>query len=121
MWQRQEKQAKPEGVGGWGSEVGGWGPGNTLSRQKCGALSRTNSGQRRFSTHESRLYCLLKAAPLAPIPLVSTYREEIGSGQAPKSTRTDRTHRLEGDSPAINCLNKITYFRYLGCPSARWV
>lgn len=58
---------------------------------------------------------------LAPIPLVSTYREEIGTGQPPKSTSTNQAHRPQGDSPAINCLNKITNFCYFSCPSAKWV
>lgn len=66
------------------------------------------------------LPCTQGCSP-GPIPLLNTFREEIGSGQVPKSTSTDQAHRLQGDSPAINNLNKVTYFRYLSCPSAKWV
>lgn len=99
-----------EGVGG-GAQAEVWGP--VLEKRRATVTAVLSSQMLPLQSAQG--------CSTGPIPLVSTYREEIGSGWAPKSTNTDQTHRLQGDSPAINCLNKITYFRYFSCPSAEWV
>lgn len=100
---------KGGGEGGWSQPAEVWGnsPGETVD----------NGGSQLI---DPASMCT-QGCPLAPIPLVSTYREAIGTGQAPKSTSTDQAHRPHGDSPATNCLDKITYFHYFSCPSAKWM
>lgn len=103
MFEAEAKQA-----GKASNPRGGWSPGATLSRQRCGPMSWRNSGQQWASAHCSCLHHVLKAAPPALIPSVSTSSEEIGSERAPKSTRTDQAHRRQGNSPAISYLDEMS-------------